>query len=70
MASPIYECSHSDVELLTARLAMSAEWLADAGVSVECEELEAGWCRECERYLWREADRIAWTRITVPPSHI
>jgi hypothetical protein len=60
-------CLHGNAHALGSMSMIPDGWLADADPSSDGDNHASGWCRDCERHLWRELGSTHWTALT-PPS--
>jgi hypothetical protein len=62
------DCPHERVELRGIISGVREGWEAVPKSPEERNDYEAGWCRQCEHYVWRELGNPDWTLFVEPPS--
>jgi len=65
-SSPHEDCPHGQAQPLGFIWKVPGAWRAGADLPDGGADCESGWCRECERYLWRERGSPDWTSLTSP----
>jgi hypothetical protein len=66
MHNPLQFCLHARVQELGPVSRVPPEWAAEPASSIDADESESGWCRGCERYVWRALGGIEWAAFTRP----
>jgi hypothetical protein len=65
---PHEKCLHGYAHPLGMIMKVPPPWLTDAILPNDGTDLESGWCRTCEHYLWRELGSTYWTALMAPSS--
>ena len=65
-AAPPESCLHRNADALGLLSWIPADWLVGAVLPDAGADHEAGWCRECQRYVWRELGSDYWTALAPP----
>ncbi len=66
MHSTPAECLHGYAQLLGLMSKVPDGWGTGVSLPNDGAEHECAWCRECERYVWRELGSTCWTALAPP----
>ena len=60
------DCRHGYAHELGLMSKVPPRWLIGVTLPDDGAEHESAWCRDCERYVWRELGSTYWTALTPP----
>jgi hypothetical protein len=60
------DCPHERVVPRGLISGVREGWEENPKPAEERDDYEAGWCRQCEHYVWREVGAPTWTLFIAP----